>query len=139
MKELVNKLITEVGLSEEQATKSINVLVSHIKSILPAPFAANVDALISSGLSKESLAAAAAPKQEEGLMDKAGDMANAAKEKISNLTDKAGEFAGQAKDKLENFADKAEDKLEDLADKAEDFAEDAINKIKNLLKGDKKD
>jgi polyhydroxyalkanoate synthesis regulator phasin len=111
MQELIEKLVAEVGLSSEQAGKTVETVLNFVKSKLPPAFAGNIEGLLQGkGLEQK----------EEGFMDKAEDMAEA------------------AKDKLEDLAEQAKDKLGDAADKAEDLAKDAFDKIKGLFGGDKK-
>jgi hypothetical protein len=132
MQELINKLMTEVGLSQEQASKSLHAIVTHVKGILPPAFGDNIDKMLGGSM---PAAASAEPAKEAGLMDKVGGMADDAKEKMGDLADAAKEkFAALTSDEnIENLKNKAED----LKDKAEDMAEDAINKIKGFF-GDKK-
>ncbi|MEZ5046814.1 MAG: YtxH domain-containing protein [Chitinophagaceae bacterium] len=113
MQELINKIMSEVGLSSEQASKTVSTVVEFVKSKVPGPLAANIESMFS-GNKVETGA-----EKEEGLMDKAED------------------FAEAAKDKLEDLADVAKDKLGDAADKAEELAKDALGKLKGLFGGDK--
>lgn len=110
MQELINKLSTEVGLSAEQASKTVNVVMEFIKSKIPASLSGNLDAMFS------------------GVK---GDA------KPESFSDKAEDFAEAAKDKLEDLADQAKDKLEDAAEKAEEMAKDAFGKLKGMFGGDK--
>lgn len=110
MQELLNKLMQEVGLSTEQATKSLNVVMDFVKSKLPPGISGNLD----------------------NLMSGSGAAAGA-----ETLTDKAEDLAEAAKEKLEDFADQAKDKLSDAAEKAEEMAKDAFGKLKGLFGGDK--
>lgn len=152
MQELINKLQAEAGLTAEQASKALNVMVGHVKSILPPAFAGSIDNMLSTGkvdptsTAGQIMAGAAAPKSEESLMDKAGDVAGQARDKIADLADAAKEKVGQFvdKEKISDMADKAGEKLEDLADKAdeladkaEDMAKDAFGKLKGFFGGKK--
>ena len=121
MQELINKLTTEVGLTAEQAAKTVATMVDHIKSKLPPALAGNIDALISGGKMEQ---------KEESLKEKAEDLAEATKEKLEDLTE-------ATKDKLEDFAEQAKDKISDAADKAEEIAKDAFGKLKGMFGGDK--
>ncbi len=142
IQELVNKLVAEAGLNAEQASKAVNVMVAHVKSIVPAPFASNIEAMLQGQTAGAAagFAANTAPK-EEGLMDKAKDMAGQAKDKLEDLAGDAKEkiAAFTSKENLDNLKDQAEDKFDALKDKAEDLAEDLFAKAKNLFGGDKKD
>jgi hypothetical protein len=140
MQELIQKIVTEAGISTEQATKAFNTIVSHVKSMVPPAFADNIDKIMaggSAGMAEAAakLGASAEPAKEEGLLDKASDMAGAAKDKIVDI-------AGDAKEKISNFMDKdnlealkdkAEEKFDALEDKAEEMAKDALNKIKGIF------
>jgi uncharacterized protein YjbJ (UPF0337 family) len=140
MQDLINKLMNEAGLSSEQASKALNVMVGHVKSIVPPAFAGSIDNMLNAKTEDlQAMAAAAAPKKEEGIMDKASDMAGQAKDKIEDMADKAKEKFAELTDKenLEAMKDKVEDKLEDLADKAEDMAKGAFDKVKGLFGGNK--
>ncbi|MBL7755487.1 MAG: YtxH domain-containing protein [Chitinophagaceae bacterium] len=111
MQELLNKLMSEVGLSAEQAQKTMTTVVDFVKSKVPGPLAANIDAMFSGAK---------------------GEM------KEQTYADKAGDFAEATKDKLEDLAEQAKEKLGDVADKAEDMAKDALNKLKGFFGGDEK-
>jgi hypothetical protein len=113
MQELINKLTTEVGLTAEQAAKTVATMVEHIKSKLPPGLAGNLDALIGNAQTQANEAASSKP----------GD----------HLKEKAEDFAEAAKDKLEDLAEQAKDKLSDAADKAEELAKDAFGKLKDML------
>ncbi len=142
MQELINKLMSDAGLTAEQAQKALHTVVSHVKSVLPAGMGANIDVLMGA-----NAPIAEAPKAAEaGMMDKASDMAGAAKDKLSDMADSAKEKLTQftstenienLKDQAEALKDTATEKLGDLADKAEDLAEGAINKLKGLFGGNK--
>jgi uncharacterized protein YjbJ (UPF0337 family) len=133
MQELINKLMSEAGLSQDQATKALSTVVTHVKSVLPPALAGNIDAMMGAKPGE-----AKAPES-AGIMDKAGDMADAAKDKLSDFAGAAKEKFSELtnKDNLEKMKDQAEDKLEDLKDKAEDLAEGAMAKLKGLFGGDK--
>jgi hypothetical protein len=158
MQDLIKKLTTEAGLSADQAAKALNVMVTHVKSILPPAFAGSIDNMLSAKPEEVAAmaASAAAAKgsevtegaKDESFMAKAGTMAGDAKGKIEDMADKAGDkledLADKAKekfgqyvdaDKIEDMADKAGDKLEDLADKADEIAKGAIDKLKGFFGG----
>jgi DNA anti-recombination protein RmuC len=134
MQELINKLVSEAGLSAEQAAKSLQVVMDYVKSKVPSPLAANIDAMFSG-------AQAQAQVKEESFMNKAEDMAETAKDKLEDMAetakDKLEDMAENAKDKLEDFAENAKDKIGDAAEKAEEMAKDAFNKLKGMLGKDK--
>ncbi len=113
MQELVNKLTNEVGLTAEQAAKTVATMVEHIKSKLPPSLAGNLDALLGNAQAQANEIGGSKP----------GD----------HLKEKAEDFAEAAKDKLEDLAEQAKDKLSDAADKAEEMAKDAFGKLKDML------
>ena len=61
MDELVNLVVQKTGISQEDARKAVEVVVSELKSKLPAPIASRVDAFIAGGMagSMNTLAAEA--------------------------------------------------------------------------------
>jgi uncharacterized protein YjbJ (UPF0337 family) len=127
MQELINKLMTEVGLTNEQATKAFSTVVGHVKGMLPAAFGSTIDNML----------APKAEGAEPSVMSKAADMAGDAKNKLTDM-------AGDAKEKMENIADAAKEKLsaftsEENLDALKDKAEDAINKLKGFFGGKKED
>jgi len=99
MQELINRLITEVGLTAEQAAQTVATMVDHIKSKLPPGLASNLDALLGNAHAGSS------------TPDKPGD----------HLKEKAEEFAEAAKDKLSSAADKAEEMAKDAFGKLKDM------------------
>ena len=122
MQELINKLISEVGLNTEQAQKTIETVMSFVKSKVPSALSGNIDAMFSG---------VQASVKESSYAEKAEDFAEATKDKLED-------FAENTKDKLEDFAEQAKEKLSDAADKAEDFAKDALDKLKGMFGNDDK-
>jgi hypothetical protein len=110
MQELINKIISEVGLSSEQATKTVTTVMDFVKTKLPPALSGNIEAMFS------------------GVKGEAHE---------ASYAEKATEFAGATKDKLEDMAEIAKDKLGDVAEQAEDFAKDALGKLKGMFGGDK--
>lgn len=108
MQELINKIMSEVGLTTEQASKTVTTVMDYVKTKLPPAFAGNIDAMFS------------------GAKGEAHE---------ASYTEKASEFADATKDKLEDMAEIAKDKLGDVADQAEDFAKDALGKLKGMFGG----
>jgi hypothetical protein len=51
MDELVNLVVQKTGISQDDARKAVEVIVSTLKSKLPGPIASHVDAFISGGMS----------------------------------------------------------------------------------------
>ncbi len=117
MQELINKLIAEVGLTAEQASKTVSTIMDHLKAKLPSSLSGNLEAMFSGakGEAKEATSAT----DTESLKDKAEDLANA------------------TKDKLEDLAEQAKDKLSEAADIAEEMAKDAFGKLKGIFGGEK--
>ncbi len=148
MQELLKKLTDEVGLSAEQASKTMHTVVDFVKTKLPPSLSATVDNIFTGKM--DSAQAMGAISGEASMADKAKDLAGDAKDKLTDMAGDAKEklagLADEAKEKfaaftdsenLEALKDKAEDKLEDLKDKAEDIAEGAIDKIKGFFGGKK--
>jgi hypothetical protein len=147
MQELLKKLTEEVGLSADQASKTMHTVVDFVKTKLPASLSATVDNIFTGKMdSAAAMNAAAEPSMADkakdlahDAKDKITDMAEDAKEKLSNLADEAKEkFAAFTEsENIEALKDKAEAKLDDLKDKAEDLAEGALDKLKGLFGGKK--
>jgi uncharacterized protein (DUF2267 family) len=51
MDELINLVVQKTGLSQDDARKAVEVVVSALKSKLPAPIAGHVDAFLAGGMS----------------------------------------------------------------------------------------
>jgi hypothetical protein len=51
MDELINLVVQKTGISQEDATKAVGVVISALKSKLPAPVASHLDAFVSGGMS----------------------------------------------------------------------------------------
>lgn len=51
MDELINLVVQETGISQDDARKAVEVIVTALKSRLPAPLASHIDSFISGGLS----------------------------------------------------------------------------------------
>jgi hypothetical protein len=145
MQELINKLMSEVGLTSEQASKALHTVVGHVKGILPPAFGASIDGLLEG---KSPVAAGAVPFEQASMTDKASNLAGDVKDKVTDMAgdakEKLTDLAGEAKEKFAAFTseeniDALKNKAEDLKDKAEDMAEDAINKLKGFFGGKKED
>ena len=55
MKELINTIVQKTGISQEDAQKTVQVVVGFLKTKMPAPFAAQLDSFLSgSGMPKET-------------------------------------------------------------------------------------
>lgn len=58
MDELVKILVSKVGLSEEQATQAVKVMVEFAKERLPEPYAGMIDGLLDGDLNANNLGSA---------------------------------------------------------------------------------
>ena len=112
MQELINHLTEKVGITAEQATKSIEAVKDYVKEKFPM-MAGAVDNLFAG--KTEAAAPADAPKAEGGnVMDKISDV-----------------IPGETGEKVEEFAKNA-------AQKAEDVFGDVKSKLSGLFGGDNK-
>ncbi|HNB80889.1 MAG TPA: hypothetical protein PLP34_07335 [Chitinophagaceae bacterium] len=111
MQELIDQLVQQAGLSNEQAGKSVQVMLTFVKSKLPAPVAANLEAFLS-GTKPET--------------------------KEDQFKEKAEEFAEAAREKFEDLAGQAREKLGEAAEKAEEMAKETLEKLKGMW-GNKKE
>jgi hypothetical protein len=50
MDELVNLVVKKTGISQDDARKAVEVIVSALKSKLPGPIASDLDSFISGGM-----------------------------------------------------------------------------------------
>jgi uncharacterized protein (DUF2267 family) len=50
MDELINLVAQKTGISQDQATKAVEVVVNELKNRLPAPIASHVDAFLAGGM-----------------------------------------------------------------------------------------
>jgi uncharacterized protein (DUF2267 family) len=51
MEELINVVVQKTGISQEDARKAVEAVIGALKSKLPAPIAAHLDAFLSGGAS----------------------------------------------------------------------------------------
>jgi nucleoid DNA-binding protein len=49
MKELINIIVQKTGISEENAQKTVQVMLGFLKTKLPAPVAGQLDSFLSAG------------------------------------------------------------------------------------------
>jgi hypothetical protein len=55
MKELINAIVQKTGISQEDAQKTVQVVLGFLKTKMPAPFAAQLDSFLSgSGLPQQT-------------------------------------------------------------------------------------
>jgi uncharacterized protein (DUF2267 family) len=64
MDELINLVVQRTGLSQEDASKAVMVVIDALKSKLPAPIASHLDAFLTGGLSGSA----------GGLAEEAGEL-----------------------------------------------------------------
>lgn len=114
MQELIDRLTSKVGISSEQATKSIDTIKDFVKEKFPMLSGA-VDNMFASQGEPAAQPATEAPKKEEhSMMDKISDV-----------------IPGQAGEKVEEFAKNAAHKAEEVFDSLKD-------KLGGMMGGDKK-
>lgn len=111
MQEYIQELQEKAGLTEEQATKAMAVLLAKIKSKVPEAFHGIIDNLF-----------ADKKKREEG-----------------SFQDKYKDFSEQVNENFQKFSKQAREEMSDVADKAEDFAGDIQKRSDEAIKelGDK--
>ena len=114
MQELINRLTKETGISADQANKSLETIKNFIKEKFPMLGGAVDNMFAASTENLSAVAAPAAEKKEESIMDKISDV-----------------IPGETGEKIEAFAKNAADKAEDVFDSVKD-------KISGMLGGDKK-
>jgi nucleoid DNA-binding protein len=51
MKELINIIVQKTGISQENAQKSVQVMLGFLKTKLPAPLAGQLDSFLNAGTS----------------------------------------------------------------------------------------
>lgn len=105
MKNLVDRLMNEVGLSEEQARKTASIFRDYLIECEDDPD------LVESMKIKAAQAAKTAKEKYENLTDQAEEAVKKVGEKITDAGDKAEEVLDKAKKKLKVVADKLSDFL----------------------------
>lgn len=115
MQELIDRLKTEAGISEEQATKSLNTIKSFVKEKFPMLGGA-VDNMFAPQPEPDHAQPSNEPekKAEPGILDKISDL-----------------IPGATGEKVEEFAKNA-------AHKAEDVFEGLKEKLSGIIGGEKK-
>ncbi|MEN9340048.1 MAG: hypothetical protein RIQ62_1360 [Bacteroidota bacterium] len=106
MQELIDKLVTKAGLTLDQATHSVQVMLEHVKTKFPPAFTANIEHLFT---------------------------ANNTSEEKESLHDRVEDFAEHAKEKFEEISTEAKEKMGEVADKAEDMAKEALERLKGIM------
>lgn len=120
MKALIQELQQKVGLTEEQAIKSVETIKEFIQSKLPPMMHGLVDNFMGS------------MDDDEDFMDE-GSGNREWESKASNLASEATEKLEDFKEEAEEFAKAASEKLGEFANKAEQAADEAINKLKDIV------
>ncbi|MEP7127803.1 MAG: hypothetical protein ABI729_03000 [Chitinophagales bacterium] len=84
MEELIKKVTTAAGISEEQAKKSIDAVSAYIKDRLPDSFKDQIDNLVNGGTLSEGMKTKMNTVAGE-IRDKAEDVISDVKEKLSGM------------------------------------------------------
>ncbi len=115
MKELISRLTSQAGLSQEQALGAVDTIKDYLTEKFPM-----MEGIMEKVIGNEDEASTdenntgEEGSESSGIADKAGDMMDSMKEKASELLSGEGS-------------------LGDIADDAKGMAEDAINKLKNMF------
>jgi hypothetical protein len=125
MKALIQKLQQDAGLTEEQATKSVQVVKEFIQSKLPPMMHGLVDNFMDSNndADEEDYVDGTSGTQQTNWSDKAKKVTDDATEKLEGFKSEAEEFAKEASSKFSQWATKAEA-----------AADEAINTLKDMIK-----
>ncbi|MBC7554979.1 MAG: hypothetical protein H7257_13495 [Taibaiella sp.] len=126
MKDLINNLKENAGLTEQQAYKAIEIMKGFVMSKVPPMF---------SGVVNNFFASVPQQSADIDITEYPGDGAIEQKaQKIKEETaDKIETLADETKDELEDFAKNAADRLDQLAIKTEEAAKEAIDKLKSIM------
>jgi vacuolar-type H+-ATPase subunit H len=111
MKNLVERLVNEVGLNDDQARKAAGIFRDYLIECEDDPD------LVESMKIKATHAAKTAKAKYEDLTDQAEEVVNKMSERITEAADKAG-------DKADEVLDKAKKKLKVVVDKISDYLAD---------------
>ncbi|MFI5134383.1 MAG: hypothetical protein ACHQD9_00890 [Chitinophagales bacterium] len=90
MQELVSKVSAAAGITEEQASKSIETVSAYLKERLPESFRTQVDGLINGDKLSEGM--------KKKLNEVASEARDRAEEMIQDVRDKADEMAGKIRE-----------------------------------------
>ncbi len=95
MKELIEKVKTAAGLTEEQASLSITTVADYLKEKMPKSLHGQIDNMLKGEKFSESI--------KETLMDAAVDAKEKSQEVLKDVADKAEDAAKAIKDKVGNL------------------------------------
>lgn len=84
MEDLIKKVTTAAGITEEQAKKSIEAISGYIKDRLPDSFKSQIDNLVNGGTLTEGMKTKMSAVADE-FRDKAEDVIEEVREKLSNI------------------------------------------------------
>ncbi len=128
MNELIEKLKTQAGITEDQAIKSLEAIKNFVKEKFPMLGGAVDNIFKSEGSTNdpmEALAEAIPGVEKESWMDKISDLIP------GEMGEKAESFAKKTADGAEDAYDMAKSKASDTYDKAKAGAEDLMEKAKS--------
>ncbi len=129
MNELISRLTSQAGLSQEQAMNAVGT----IKEYLTEKFPMLEDMMEKVIGSDDASAESAEQCSESGAQG--GDAASGLAATADNIKDKAEDMLDSVKEKASEFL--GDEKIENLTEGAKDMAEEAINKLKGMFGGDK--
>jgi len=95
MQELINKLMTEAGIDQSQAKKSIEVVGSYLKHKMPKVLEEPVDKILDGGNWNDAV--------KDSLKDSAVDVRDKMEEAFKDVSEKTSEAVDQVRDKLEDI------------------------------------
>lgn len=128
MNELIERLKTQAGLTEDQATKSLEAIKDFVKEKFPMLGGAVDNIFKSEGGGNdpmEALAEAIPGVEKETWMDKISDVIP------GEMGEKVESFAKKTADGAEDAFDKAKSKASETYDRAKAGAEDLVDKAKS--------
>lgn len=100
MKDLINKVMTEAGVTEEQAQKSIESVSGYLKSKMPEAFGEQIDHLINGGSLSEGV--------KQSLKQTALEAKDKMEEVFKDVSDKTSEAVENIREKIDDFFKKKE-------------------------------
>jgi hypothetical protein len=100
MKDLVNKVMTEAGVTEEQATKSIESVSGYLKSKMPEAFGEQIDHLIQGGSLSEGV--------RQSLKQTALEARNKMEEVFKDVSEKTADAVDNIREKIDDIFKKKE-------------------------------
>ena len=128
MQELIQKIQSAAGITEQQAQVAANTAKDFIKNKVPPMFVGMVDQFFA-GTFNPADAMKAAQGQQADFMDKAKDA-------VKDAGDKMQDFTKDAIDKSAEFAKQATQHMHDWVEKAGGWSEDALAKFKGMFGGE---